>query len=249
MLAIGSFVRGSAIRHYSDLDLLLVLTIREVRWGNSYKSSYTVLNEVRAQLQSRYQRTEVGRDGQAVVIEFADGAHPVDVVPGFFSRVTNKIPVYWIPDGGGEWIETSPMTHNRYIRIEDTRSAGKLKNVAKVIKLWRVCRSPEIPLNSFHLELLLAAVGTCLGVKSYSQCLFDTLRLIDARDCRALQDPLGISGLVKAANTESKLERLRTSVANSYAHGVRAIVAEEEGDTQEAVRQWDIVFNGNFPPL
>src|SRR5207248_9642421 len=56
---IGSYTRGSAIKGVSDIDLLLVLTRDEVRWGDKYKSSDTVLKNIRDQLQDRYTRTEV----------------------------------------------------------------------------------------------------------------------------------------------------------------------------------------------
>lgn len=93
---IGSYERGSAIRLYSDLDLMLVLSMKEVRWGEGIKTSVTVLNEVRDQLQQRYRFTHVVRDWQAIVINFSDGEHPVDVVPAHFSRFLSG-PVYKTP--------------------------------------------------------------------------------------------------------------------------------------------------------
>lgn len=244
---IGSYTRGSAIASYSDLDLLLVLKAQEVRWGQSWKSSTTVLNEVRDQLQARYQHTEVGRDGQAIVVQFADGKHPVDVVPGIFAEIVDKRPTYWIPDGVGGWLRTSPSAHNAFITSRDSLSAGKLKNVAKLVKYWRLCRSPELPLNSFHVELLLAQEEICIGVKTYGQCLYGLFQTLAQRKCAALQDPIGISGWIAAANTPAKREMVQSGVDFAADHARRALIGEQVGDTQEAVRQWDLVFNGHFP--
>lgn len=247
VLPIGSAVRGSAIARYSDLDLLLVLRTDEVKWGSGWKMSSTVLNDARLQLQTRYQNTEVGRDGQAVVVHFADGEHPVDVVPGVFGGFEGKYPAYWIPNGAGDWMKTAPTAHAAYITVADTRSAGKLKNVAKLIKFWRVCRTPEVPLNSFHLELLLAECGICTGVKTYGHCLYAAFQLLADRKCAALQDPVRISGLVRAANTEAKRASVLSAVESARNHAASALIAEEKGQTAEAIRQWNLVFNGYFP--
>jgi hypothetical protein len=244
---IGSAVRGSAIPQTSDLDLMLVLRVHEARWGGQLTSSFTVLNNVRAQLRARYRNTEIGRDGQAVVVDFEDGERPVEVVPAVFARFQEGVPLYAIPDGQGGWITTSPALHRRYISQADARSGGKLKNVARMIKYWRWCRTPDIPLSSFHIELLMAHEGICAGVKMYGQCLYDLFQLLSKRECRALQDPLGISGLVQAANTEAKRERAVAAVSDSAFHSARALLAELQGDTEEAIRQWDIVFNRFFP--
>lgn len=247
---IGSLSRNSGVASASDADLLLGLSRDSVRWGNDYKKSSTVLDEVRRQLEDRYTSTHVEKDGQAVVINFADGKYPVDVVPSFFkgpSAAHNNYPVFYIPDGDGWWLESSPQAHNKYITDADTKSGGKLKNVARLLKYWRICRNPQIPINSFHIELLLAQTGTCVGIKSYAWCMYETFKLLHERDGRALQDPVGLSGLVKAANTEAKRLKVVQTVSGSYDHAARALIAEQESNISEAYRQWDLVFNGCFP--
>lgn len=251
IIPIGSGARGSAIAQSSDLDLLVVLRRQEVTWGDRLMSSDSVLRNLRAELDGRFQQTELGKDGQAISVYFESGQYPVDVVPAAFSKMVQiggrTIPVYIIPNGQGEWLVTSPAAHNSYIGSGDVRSGGKLKNVAKLIKYWRWCRTPEIPLNSFHVEMLLASENICAGVKTYPTCLAEALDKLAARKCRALVDPLGISGYIKAANTESKQERVVAAVADSAFHAGRAVAAERAGDVDEALRQWDIVFNGLFP--
>lgn len=87
----------------------------------------------------------------------------------------------------------------------------------------------------------------CVGAKSYTQCLVEAFQLLAERGGRALQDPVGISGLIPAANTDSKRSQLATAVRNAAFHAIRAWEAEAGRNTPEAVRQWDIVFNGHFP--
>lgn len=117
---IGSYCRKSSIRHDSDIDLMPIIKSSEVLWGGTWKQPATILNHIRHELQDRYTSTEVGRDGQAVVVRFKDGQHPVDVVPAVFRRLegAKKYPVYAIPSADGQWMETSPQAHNRFIRRE-----------------------------------------------------------------------------------------------------------------------------------
>jgi hypothetical protein len=256
IVPIGSASRGTSIRHFSDIDLMLVLSVKEVRWGDYWKSSNTVLKNIRDQLQDRYTTTEVGRDGQAIVVYFADGQYPVDVVPAVYTNSVainftgteiKSYPVFKIPDGEGGWMDTSPLAHSKYLNLQNLRSRGKLYNVIKLVKFWRSCRLLPIPLNSFHIELLLAKQQICIGAKTYSRCVYEALTELDGRECRALQDPINISGLVKAANTNAKRESAQAAVAFSAQHALSAITAEEDGDIAEALRQWNIVFNGQFP--
>lgn len=255
VIRIGSYARGSSIRYTSDVDLMLVLKREEARWGGGLMSSNTVLNHVRDQLRARYWQTDVGRDGQAVVVRFRGNQYPVDVVPAVYSHHGNitefdgsvkNYPIFLIPDGDGGWLETSPLAHNKYIRDADAASRGKLKRTAKLIKYWRRCRQPHVPLNSFHTELLLAREGICVGPRSYALCLHNALAELANRSCRQLQDPLGISGLIKAAYTESMRGQAADAARSSAQRSYNARMAERAGDVREAVRLWEIVFNHRF---
>jgi hypothetical protein len=247
-VVVGSHSRETAIRWYSDVDHFAVFSRDEFRWGNGYKSSNTPLVSLRDDLAQRFRQTQVRRDGPAVVVSFGQGDHSVDVVPAMFWEMNkNNWPIYCIPDGNGDWIQTSPELHNKYIRDADQLSGGKLKRTSQMVKYWRECRSPRIPIASFHLDLLLASQKVCEGVKSHAQCLTEAFGLLAERSCRALQDPLGVSNYVSAVKTASQQETACQAVAHAYDHALKALEAERYGKTQEARRQWNIVFNGKFP--
>ena len=239
---IGSYSRGSSVRVGSDIDLMLKLRAGERRWGDYRKSSVTVLNKVRLQLQGRFTATPVVRDKQAVVIRFSGGQR-VDVVPAFYVGIgEHKNPLYAIPDGVGGWMNTSPQAHNRFIKGEDVRSGGKLLRVAKLIKFWRTRRTPQLALGSFHLELLLAESRVCVGIKSYEECLYEAFALLARRGCRGVRDPLGISGLVAAVKTEPQRVRAQRAASLAADQIRRALLAEGKGKVQEADRLWHLVF-------
>ena len=243
-LVMGSHSRGTAIRG-SDLDLLQVLRRREVTYGGAVVSSGTVLGRLR-QLLLQYGRTDVRRDQQALVVSYRAGHH-IDVVPGYFIGFNSqRRPVYEIPDGSGSWLQTSPEAHNQYLRDCDDRSRGKLKRVVQVMKFWRGTRANDIPLNSFHVEMVLASSGVCEGFKSYSACVADAFRELAARSAASIRDPLGISGLIAASGSISQRVSAGSSLSAASDHAIRARNAELLGHSAEAVRQWQIVFKGEF---
>lgn len=246
---IGSFARQTAVRSTSDADLLAVVTRTSVSTGDWLQSSETVLSKFRSVLSKRFWRTDVLRDGQAIVVDFGDGSQPVDVVPAVWQSQTglNNYPVHLIPDGSGGWMPTSPSSHNRYILDADRRAGGKLTYAAQILKYWCATRATRVPLSGFHVELLLASVGLCDGARSYSTITRDLFALLSRRGCAALIDPIGISGRIPAASSDAKRVSATRSVADAAEHADRALFAERLGNEVEALRQWNIVFNDGFP--
>jgi hypothetical protein len=243
----GSFFRGTFIHGGSDVDLFAVVSRKDVTWGGELVSSTTALSNIRQELLLRYPNTPIGKDVHAVVVPFAQGPS-VDVVPAVFDQMLNgRYPLYLIPDGEGGWMRTCPELHNSFVREADAKSTGKLRRVAQLLKYWRECRSPRVPLSSFHIEMALASEGICTGVKSYAACVTEAMQHLAQRECRALQDPLGIAGYIPAVRTTNQREDALASVRHSRDHAKDACFADYAGDVKEACKQWDIVFNYTFP--
>ena len=244
---IGSFARGTSIRGFSDTDLLAVFRKTVFTWGDNLINSDTALEKVRVALAERYPNSDVYKDGIAIAVSFSDGRH-VDVVPGVFdSMYKEKWPVYLIPNGSGTWMQTSPSLYDAYLSDANAASGSKMIYVAQLMKFWRECREPRIPLSSFHIEMVLAYEEVCKGVKSYADCMLEILRSLARRECRAMRDPYGIAGNIPAVKTASQRERALASVTNSRDHAESAVSADLRSDLAEARRQWDIVFNTKFP--
>jgi hypothetical protein len=248
LLTIGSFVRGTDIAGQSDVDLFAVFKKDEITWGGSVKSSTTMLDNVRAALVGRFPNSSIERDVHAIVVKFSSGV-TVDVVPAYFAGMTtdSRFPTYAMPDGSDGWMRVSPDAHRAYINEADTQSVGKLRGTARILKYWRSCRSPMIPLSSFHIEMVLAQERICTGAKSYASCFTELLMKLAARECSALHDPLGIAGNIPAVKVPSLHQRTTDAVRSSRDHAKSAQDNDYWGGTAEARRQWDIVFNGSFP--
>jgi hypothetical protein len=239
----GSFSRETFIRGRSDVDVFAQISLDDIRWGNGWKSSYTVLDNFRNEIAARLPSSKVGRDVHAIVVGFSD--MDTDVVPAAWGGFSTeyKRPLYFIPDGNGGWMKTSPEIHNGYIAMKNQESRGKLRAVAQLFKFWRVCRDPAIPISSFHIEMVLASEGICSGVKSYAECITELLQKMAERDCVGIRDPYGISGNIPATKTDAQRATAIASVKNSREHAKTALYAERNGNVSEALRQWDYVFN------
>ena len=219
------------------------IPLDEVWWGNEWKSSFTILDKFRREIAARLPSTKVGRDVHAIVVEFSD--MDIDVVPaawGGFSKEYNR-PMFYIPDGNGSWMLTSPEIHNGYIALKNQESGGKLRAVAQLFKFWRLCREQAIPISSFHIEMVLASEGVCTGVKSYAECMTEMLQKMAERNCAGIRDPYRISGNIPATKTEAQRATALASVKNSREHAKAALALERSGRTQEALEQWNYVFN------
>ena len=67
------------------------------------------------------------------------------------------------------------------------------------------------------------------------------------RACRSMRDPLQIAGLIPPAKTPAQQDHVLRSVLSARDHALAALDAEDDGDYQEALRQWNIIYNGYFP--
>lgn len=248
MRDIGSHCRGTAIRQFSDLDLMVVLRKDEVTWGGSVVSSDTIIRRVLAELRGRFVASDIRRDGLAATIAFGSTKQSLDVVPAVFSRFDKNAmrPVFLIPNGQGRWIETSPQVHDRYFTKAQEASGNKLRRVSQLIKWWKHARASSLPIRSFYADMVLSAYGTCTGAKTYGQCLNEFFTALSNGRCGALPDPCGIAGNIAATDTEAQRQQLLTSVEYAVMHSRAALIAQQRQDVREANRQWDIVFNGCF---
>lgn len=245
-IRIGSHARGTAIRTHSDIDMLAVLPRKLAYWGDSLVAPKTFLSNVADDLKDRYPTTAVRRDGQAIVLSFARGAHSVDVVPAIFQGMKGSRPTYLIPGGPAYWISTSPETHDVMFNDAHRRSGGKLGNLARLIKAWKHSREVSIPISSFYTDMLLASTDIAAGVRSYGQCLHDFFRGLVQREVRGLRDPGGVAGIITASSYEGQLDRLFAAAHSAHQHAASALYAESIGKNFESIRQWRIIFNRNL---
>ena len=137
MLVVGSVGRGTAVSGTSDLDLLYELPHSEYSRFNSYKDNgqSALLQAVKEVLLSRWPKTNVKGDGQAVVISFTDRNFSIDLVPAFEQADGS----FKYPDSnnGGSWKRTDPIPEQRECRLDAKTSEGNSLRLCNALRVWK----------------------------------------------------------------------------------------------------------------
>lgn len=247
IVRVGSHARDSAIRASSDVDLLVVVRREDIMWGGRPKTSDTILDKARKALRETYPQTDLRKDSQAITVKFSDG-RAVDVVPAYWLEAQQTgWPTYGIPDGSGGWMRAAPDTHNDYIRRADARAPGRIARVGQLFRHWRDAREARIPISGFYVEMLMATRNLAEVRNTIRTTFAVALREIGNRGAPAIADPCKVCADIAACGTAPKLRTLLDSAAASLTHAERALALESVGRESEARRQWEIVFNGQFP--
>ncbi|MCK5849680.1 MAG: nucleotidyltransferase [Kiritimatiellae bacterium] len=148
---VGSYSRGTAIRGFSDLDMIFVLPYSYYQKYNGYlgNGQSAMLQDVRSSLQKTYPSTHIGGDGQVVVISFNDGVD-FEIVPAFI----NKDESYTYPDsnGGGRWRATNPKPEIAEMNASDSLYNGNAKRLSRMMRSWKKERS--VPMGGLLIDTL-----------------------------------------------------------------------------------------------
>ncbi len=150
-LYVGSYGRGTAVRGFSDLDMIFRLPYSYYEKYNGYSGNgqSALLQDVRSSLQKTYPTTHIGGDGQVVEISFKDGVD-FEVVPAF----VNKDDSYTYPDsnGGGQWKKTDPKPEIAEVSSADTKYNGNLKRLCRMMRAWK--KEWTVPMGGLLIDTL-----------------------------------------------------------------------------------------------
>ncbi|MGA3286388.1 MAG: nucleotidyltransferase [Bacteroidota bacterium] len=242
---IGSFGNGTGVRHYSDTDYLAVCPTDKLT-----KLSSTTLRKVKEALQETFWQTKgIEVNTPSVRIPFGQYASenmevtPCDFV-GLVETPVGKKASYDIPDYDDGWMQSSPAAHNAYVKREDERLGGKLKPLIRLIKAWRYYNN--VPVNSFYLELRTTKYSESEKSILYDIDIKNVLKQLNDNQIASIQDPMGISGYVRACSTEPKKEEALSKLATGLSRAQKA-VDKRESDLDKAFEWWNLFFNGQFP--
>lgn len=150
---IGSYGRGTAIKGFSDVDLLFALPAKTYYKYDAYQSNgqSALLQEVRNSIRKTYPTSEVGGDGQVVVVKFSDGII-FEVLPAFLS--TDK-GIYIFPDSnsGGKWKTCKPILEIDSINEQNKLFDKKVKHLTRMMKSWK--KQNDVKISGLLIETLV----------------------------------------------------------------------------------------------
>jgi hypothetical protein len=237
----GSFGNGTSISGYSDVDYFA-----SIPGKNLWKNSKTSITQVRNQLNKTFHSTNVRVDDPAVVCPFGTAAkETTEIVTCCKVKDYQGYAVYEISDMNEGWKQSSPELHNAYIRQEDARLKGKLKPLIRYVKAWKFYRNARI--SSFYLELRIAKLMKDETSIDYAIDFYTIIRWLEKNDLAAIQDPMGISGLISACNTSAQKKDAISKLTTAKTRVGKARDYERALNIKDSFYYWNLVFDGKFP--
>lgn len=150
-LYVGSYGRNTAINGFSDLDMIFRLPYSEYEKYNNYSGNgqSALLQAVRTSIKKTYSVTNIGADGQVVVIPFDDGL-TFELVPAFI----NKDDSFTYPDSndGGRWRTTNPKPEIEAIRTRNSECNGNLVFLCRMLRAWK--KKWSVPIGGLLIDTL-----------------------------------------------------------------------------------------------
>lgn len=211
----GSFQHGTAVMPYSDVDY-----IARIHFEDRPSSSTTILNQMYNILRTEFsgETWDIHVDRPAVRLRFNALMTDYEVTPGYLlSGSDDDDRVIQIPAAGGGWREAAPQAHNKFVSTTDTKHAGDVREIARLLKAWKY--QCDVPISSFYLEMRCAEFGK----NNESIWALTALRSIVASmlnsDLAAMNDPTKLvsrispcSGEPNRLSSMSKLRALKTNL-------------------------------------
>lgn len=135
-LYVGAYGRDTAAKGVSDLDVAFQLPYEVWERYNAYQTNgqSALLQAVRASLLKTYTYSEIGGDGQVVVLCFDDNV-TFEILPVF----DNKGGTWTYPDsnGGGSWKTCNPKAEIEAVQNRNILVNGNLKALCRMMRVWR----------------------------------------------------------------------------------------------------------------
>lgn len=136
-LIVGSLGRYTAIKTFSDVDMLYILPKEIKKQYDEYEGNgqSQLLQKVKKEIKKRYPKTIVRGDGQVVVVSFESINKTVEVCP-CFERLDSAFD-YPDSNNGGSWKKTDPIPEIEESRkfIDETES--NYKYVCNLVRAWK----------------------------------------------------------------------------------------------------------------
>lgn len=230
--ATGSMVRGTGLNGVSDVDVMLVL-----HYGNHVKGKTPrqLLEDVREVL-SKYNAKIVKKNGQAVTLYFTTWPN-VDIVPAY--QIQGASEILKIPNANtGNWISTSPTTHDRAMAMLPVRR----RQLVRMVKCWNHAHSSF--LESFHLEQIALQAGVAHDGAPWAED--DWPWALKGYFEKAIDLTTPAATISESYGTAEWVE-LRSRLARGRDLSTEAWHAVRRADIEDAVDRCRILFGGDFP--
>jgi len=240
---IGSYGRGTEIKGASDVDLMARLPSSLYSRYDSYlgNGQSALLQAVRDSIRKTYSSTDVGGDGQVIVVRFSDGIK-FEVVPAFIR--TDGSYTYPDSNAGGSWKKMDPIAEIEAIDLANARHNKKVKHLARMARAWRT--KNNVSMSGLLIDTLAYdfMAGWEYNDKSfvyYDWMTRDFLKYLyeQDRDRRYWYAPGSNQRVYRSGVFEYK-------AGQAYRESLEAIECEAQGREYSANEHWKNIFGSVF---
>lgn len=134
---VGSLGRKTAIKSFSDVDMLFILPTNKKKQYDEYKGNgqSKLLQDVKKEIKELYPKTIVRGDGQVVVVSFESLKKIVEVCPAFEQSDGS----YLYPDTnkGGRWKKTNPKPEIEEAIALSTDTNNNFSYICYLVRAWK----------------------------------------------------------------------------------------------------------------
>jgi hypothetical protein len=243
-LYVGSYGRRTAVRGFSDLDVLFKLPYEIYKKYNSYQHNgqSALLQAVKQSLQKTYSTTDISGDGQVIVINFNDDIS-FEIVP-CFSNPDNSF-TYPDSNNGGSLKTTDPIPEIATIKENNELTNKNLIRLCRMTRAWR--NKWNVPMGGLLIDTLANNFLINWKYKEKSYMYYDWMR----RDFFAYlsnQNPQKEYWL--AVGSKQYIHRkgnFEYKAKQSYKLALEAIEYESKGMNYSAAQKWREIYGTDYP--
>ena len=144
-----------------------------------------------------------------------------------------------------DWVMYDINSYNEIFVKQNVRHKGKLIEIIRMIKTWN--RVSDNLFNGYYLELLVTGVLSSHEITNHPE----TLRYIFNKALTEVvfqkHDPANMEIQIEGLNDINKLITAMLLLKKSYKLADEAIIYEENNKTEEALKNWNLIFPQAFP--
>lgn len=271
----GSFARKTKCRELDDVDLMIGLSANGATYcsgdpwdniriyanmddpaqkecvnSNGTLNSTKVANKFKKKLEGvrEYARSDIRRNGEAVVLNLKSKVWSFDIVPCFHTVTESSGRDYYlIPNGNGGWKKTDPRKDRERITSANQDKSGRLLELIRLVKKWnKVKNAQTIP--SYLLETML--VNYAESVTELNPCIdfrfTDALKYIADNILGSVYDMKEIQGNINNLSFSDRFT-LQGKAWTDYGKACEAWEHERDKNQKQAIKKWGEIFGSDFP--
>lgn len=271
----GSFARRTKCKELDDVDLMIGIAANNATynsddpWNNVRITASTsnaaqkdctrddgtlnstqVSNKFKKKLEAvrEYSRSEVRRNGEAIILNLKSKDWSFDIVPCFHTVVeSNGRDYYLIPNGDGNWKKTAPDKDKDHVTNTNQSKDGRVLELVRICKKWNKVKNAKT-LPSYMLEtMIINFADSQTELSQWIDLRFrDALKYIADHIMSPVYDMKEIQGNINDLDFSDKWSLQRKAQAD-YDKACDAREQESAGNQKDAIKKWGEILGSDFP--